>query len=60
MLAPLVSKELLSKLRTTFPAAPDRRMELREIDWQIGQQEVIEYLQQLHSRDEHDPLELGS
>lgn len=61
MLAPLVTPQLLDKVRAAFPAQPNRKMEPREIDWQIGHQEVIEFLQLLHDRDGDDasPFDLN-
>lgn len=56
MLLPIVTPELLAKLRETFPSRPTRQMGLREIDHQIGHQEVIDYLQHLLDNDSSDPL----
>lgn len=58
MLQPLVTEELINKLQDLFPAYPSRQMSQREIDHQIGQQEVIAYLQRLLESEKHEPLNL--
>lgn len=55
MFQPIVTEELLAKLREVFPCCATRQMTHREVDHQIGQQEVIGYLQRLLEND--DPLE---
>lgn len=57
VIQPLVTDELLAKLAELFPARPTRSMAHREIDHQIGQQEVITFLQRL--REEQDDNLLG-
>ena len=58
MLQPIVTEELIKKLRDLFPAAANRRMSQREIDHLIGQQEVISYLEQLLEEQKNEPLNL--
>lgn len=58
MLQPIVTEELLAKLRGVFPSAVTRQMGHRELDHLIGQQEVIDYLQRLLDNDQDDPLNL--
>lgn len=45
--APEIDKALLSYLRTVFPSKLVREMSPRQLDWSIGQQEVISHLQAL-------------
>lgn len=56
MLHPIVTDELINKLRDLFPAAANRRMTQREIDHLIGQQEVINFLAQLLEEQKNEPL----
>jgi hypothetical protein len=45
--APEIDTYLLSYLRTVFPSKLVREMSPRQLDWSIGQQEVINHLQAL-------------
>lgn len=47
MLHPIVTPELISKLRSVFPSTLSRRHTDQELHYIVGQQEVINYLQQL-------------
>jgi len=58
VLPPIVTEELLTKLRGVFPVGVTRQMTHRELDHLIGQQEVIDYLQRLLDNDQDDPLNL--
>lgn len=55
---PIVTDELIQKLKGVFPDAPSRSMAHRDIDHWIGQQEVIGYLVQLREEQQSDPLNL--
>lgn len=55
---PIVTDELIQKLKGVFPDAPGRSMSHRDIDHWIGQQEVIGYLVQLREEQQSDPLNL--
>lgn len=57
LLFPLVTPQLIEKLRGLFPAAPTRGMTQRELDHMIGQLEVIRYLEQLLAEQESNDLE---
>lgn len=56
---PIVTPELLKKLDQVFPACPDRSMGSREIDFRIGQREVVDYLHALLKEVEHATPELS-
>ena len=58
VLQPIVTDELITKLRAIFPDAPGRSMSHREIDHWIGTQEVIGYLTKLREEQQSDPLNL--
>lgn len=59
MLQPIVTEQLLAKLRDVFPSVPSRSMTIREVDYLIGQQEVISYIERLLDEDNrHGPLDL--
>jgi len=60
VLQPIVTDELIEKLRAIFPDAPNRSMPHRAIDYWIGQQEVIGYLVKLREEQQSDPLNLGN
>lgn len=55
---PIVTDELIEKLRCVFPDAPGRSMTHRELDHWIGQKEVIDYLVRLREEQQVDPLNL--
>lgn len=55
---PIVTDELIEKLRGVFPDVPGRSMSHRELDHWIGQQEVINYLVRLREEQQTDPLNL--
>lgn len=55
---PIVTDELIEKLRGVFTDAPGRSMSHRELDHWIGQQEVINYLVRLREEQQTDPLNL--
>ena len=55
---PIVTDELIEKLRGVFPDVPGRSMSHRELDHWIGQQEVIGYLVKLREEQQADPLNL--
>lgn len=55
---PIVTDELIEKLRGVFPDVPGRSMSHRELDHWIGQQEVIGYLVKLREEQQVDPLNL--
>lgn len=54
----LVTEELIKRLEEVFPPAPTRAIAQREIDFWIGQQEVIGYLRQLLSEQQSEPLDM--
>lgn len=54
----LVTEELIKRLEEVFPPAPTRATTQREIDFWIGQQEVIGYLRQLLVEQQSEPLDL--
>ncbi len=58
VLQPIVTDQLITKLRELFPAAVNRSMSPRDLDILIGQQEVIGYLEQLLEEQKADPLAL--
>jgi hypothetical protein len=58
VLQPIVTDELIRKLRDVFPDVPSRSMSHREIDHWIGTQEVICYLVKLLAEQQADPLNL--
>jgi hypothetical protein len=58
VLQPIVTDELIEKLKGVFPDAPLRSMSHREIDHWIGQQEVVSYLEKLLEEQKTDPLNL--
>jgi hypothetical protein len=58
VLQPIVTDELIEKLRAIFPDVPGRSMSHREIDHWIGTQEVIGYLIKLREEQQSDPLNL--
>lgn len=58
VLQPIVTDELIEKLRGVFPDVPSRSMSHREIDHWIGTQEVIGYLVKLREEQQSDPLNL--
>lgn len=58
VLQPLVTEELIKRLEDVFPPAPTRATPQREIDFWIGQQEVISYLRQLLAEQDSEPLNL--
>lgn len=45
MSVPEIDLSVVSYLRTVFPNQPNRSMSPRQLDWSIGQQEVIDHLQ---------------
>lgn len=55
---PIVTDELIERLRGVFPDVPGRSMSHRELDHWIGQQEVIGYLVKLREEQQADPLNL--
>lgn len=55
---PIVTDELINKLRDVFPDVPSRSMSPREIDHWIGHREVIDYLVKLREEQQSDPLDL--
>jgi hypothetical protein len=58
VLQPIVTDELIQKLKGVFPDVPGRSMSHRDIDHWIGQQEVIGYLVKLLEEQQSDPLNL--
>jgi hypothetical protein len=58
VLHPVVTDELIKKLKGVFPDAPGRSMSHRDIDHWIGQQEVIGYLKKLLEEQQSEPLNL--
>jgi hypothetical protein len=58
VLQPIVTDELIQKLKSVFPDAPSRSMSHRDIDHWIGQQEVVGYLIKLLDEQRSDPLNL--
>ena len=58
VLQPIVTEELIQKLRGVFPDVPSRSMSHRDVDHWIGQQEVIGYLEKLREEQQSDPLNL--
>ena len=58
VLQSLVAEELIKRLEGVFPPAPTRATAQREIDFWIGQQEVINYLRQLRDEQQNEPLDL--
>lgn len=58
VLQPVVTDELIKKLKGVFPDAPGRSMSHRDIDHWIGQQEVIGYLEKLLEEQQSAPLSL--
>lgn len=58
VLLPIVTVELIQKLKGVFPDVPGRSMSHRDIDHWIGQQEVIGYLVKLLEEQQSDPLNL--
>jgi len=58
VLQPIVTEELIQKLRGVFPDVPSRSMSHRDVDHWIGQQEVICYLEKLREEQQSDPLNL--
>lgn len=58
MLQPLVTEGLIKRLEGVFPSAPTRATLQREVDFWIGQQEVIGYLRQLLVEQQTEPLDL--
>ncbi len=58
VLQPIVTDELIRKLRDVFPDVPSRSMSHREIDHWIGAEEVIGYLARLLAEQQADPLNL--
>lgn len=59
VLQPIVTDELIKKLREVFPAELNRAMSHREIDYWIGSQQVINYLVKLREGQQEDPLDLN-
>lgn len=60
VLQPLVTEELIKRLEDVFPPAPTRATPQREIDFWIGQQEVVSYLRLLLVEQQTEPLDLGA
>lgn len=58
MLGLIVTDALIERLDQVFPAKPTRAMPPREIDHQIGQQEVIDYIKRLAQEQRTEPLAL--
>jgi hypothetical protein len=58
VLQPLVTEALIKRLEDVFPSAPTRATLHREVDFGIGQQEVIGYLRQLLIDQQTEPLDL--
>jgi hypothetical protein len=58
VLQPIVTDELIQKLKGVFPDVPGRSMSHRDSDHWIGQQEVIGYLVKLLEEQQSDPLNL--
>lgn len=58
VLQPIVTDELIAKLRQVFPDVPSRSMSHREMDHWIGNQEVLNYLVKLREEQQSDPLNL--
>lgn len=59
VLQPIVTDELIKKLREVFPTELNRAMSHREIDYWIGSQQVINYLVKLREGQQEDPLDLN-
>jgi hypothetical protein len=55
---PIVTDELIQKLKDVFPDVPSRSMSPRDVDHWIGQQEVIGYLEKLREEQQVEPLNL--
>lgn len=55
---PIVTDELIQKLKGVFPDVPSRSMSHRDVDFWVGQQEVIGYLVMLREEQQSDPLNL--
>lgn len=53
MLHPIVTPELIAHLRGVFPAALTRSHSDRDAHFVVGQQEVINYLQQLLEQEQN-------
>lgn len=58
VLQSLVTEGLIKRLEDVFPPAPTRATSHREVDFWIGQQEVIGYLRQLLAEQQSEPLDL--
>lgn len=58
VLQPIVTDELIQKLKSVFPDVLSRSMSHRDIDHWIGQQEVVGYLIKLLEEQRSDPLNL--
>jgi hypothetical protein len=58
VLQPLVTEGLIKRLEDVFPSVPTRATLQREVDFWIGQQEVIGYLRQLLVEQQTEPLDL--
>ena len=58
VLQPIVTEELIEKLKGVFPEVAGRSMSHRDIDHWIGQREVIGYLEKLLEEQKTDPLNL--
>lgn len=58
VLQSLVTEGLIKRLEDVFPPAPARATSHREVDFWIGQQEVIGYLRQLLAEQQSEPLDL--
>jgi hypothetical protein len=59
VIQPIVTPELLKRLDEVFPSRPDRSMAHRDIDIQIGQREVVDYLHGLYEQMEHGTPEFS-
>ena len=53
-----VTEGLIKRLEDVFRPAPTRATLQREVDFWIGQQEVIGYLRQLLAEQQSEPLDL--
>ena len=58
VLQSLVTEGLIKRLDDVFPPAHTRANLQREVDFWIGQQEVIGYLRQLLAEQQSEPLDL--
>jgi hypothetical protein len=58
VLRSLFVEELVKRLEDVFPPAPTRATPQREVDFWIGQQEVISYLRQLMVEQQDELLDL--